>query len=327
MKSVKIFLGLGAILCVLPGLVQAEWRITQTIELKAGWNAVFLELEPDDADPGIVFSGKPVKQLMTYFPRHSPVDFIQDPDEVPWNKAGWHRWIPPGQRYSFQTNLYALQANHAYLIQCTEAFTLELMGAPKYRPRTWQPHSFNFVGFHVDAGSVSFENYFAGSRAHAGHLIFGLEDGRWKKVNPADTIAPGRAYWVWCKGGSDYPGPLEVRLRGMGDALEFPFSNAIQRMDIINRSSAPLTFTLDSLPNNSGDPMVPLSVVKKSENFERIYEPLTSYSPENPLDPGEEHTIRLTVRGEKMTFNEAESLLKITDDLGGRFYIPVSAGK
>ena len=327
MKSVKTLLGLGVMLCLWPGLVQAEWRITQTIELKAGWNSFYLELKPDDADPGVVFAGKPVRQLMTYFPRHSPVDFIQDPDEVPWNKAGWHRWIPPGQRHSFQTNLHAIQANQAYLIQCTEPFTLELNGAPKYGPHTWQPNSFNFAGFHVDADMMSFESYFTGSRAHAGYLIFSLQNGRWKKTNPADVIVPGKAYWVWCEGGSDYPGPLEVRLRGRGDALVFPYPNATQKMDIVNRSSGPLSFQVEALPNLSGDPVVPLSVVKRSEDQERVYEPLTIHAPDSPLESGETQTIRLTVRGEKMTFTEAESLLKITDDFGGRFYIPVSAEK
>ena len=77
-----------------PGLLHAGQEITQTLDLKAGWNAVYLEIGPAEADPDVIFAGTPVTQALTYYPKNSPVQFIQDPAETPWEKSGWSRWVP-----------------------------------------------------------------------------------------------------------------------------------------------------------------------------------------------------------------------------------------
>lgn len=316
---------LAIILLGAPGLLYADWSITQTTELKVGWNAVFLEVEPDDPQPKAVFNEKPIDQVLTYYPIHSPVEFIEDPDQVGWKKPGWHRWVPPEAEEAFLNNLYALQANQAYLIHCKEEYTWEVTGTPKFQRRTWQPDSFNFVGFHVDPDTTpTFEQYFDGSKAHADAHIYYLENNLWKRLGETTTtINAGEAFWVYCQGGSDYMGPLDIKLPHSSNALRFLVTNPVLEIAIANPS--PHTRTVTLAPVGEG-PFVPLSrEIESLKSGETSYEPLGPAGWNFSLKSGSQQKIRLAVRREEITANEVKSLLKITDNLGNRFYIPVWA--
>jgi len=81
LKSLWPVMLIITLLCI-PGLLYAGQEITQSLGLKAGWNAVYLEIGPAEADPDIIFSGTPVTQALTFYPKNSPVQFIQDPAET-----------------------------------------------------------------------------------------------------------------------------------------------------------------------------------------------------------------------------------------------------
>lgn len=309
-----------------PGLLCADWRITQTVELKAGWNAVFLEVEPDDPDPEVVFEGKPVDLALTYYPVQSPVEFIRDPEDVPWKKPGWHRWVPPDAEEVFLNNLYALQANQAYLVHCKEDYTWDVTGTTKFQRRTWQPDSFNFVGFHVDpVDPPSFGQYFGGSKAHADFHIYYLEADQWKRLkDPSASISAGQAYWVYCRGGSDYMGPLDITLPHSGSALRFLVTNPALEIRIANRSANVSSVSL----NAEMDHAVPFSREIESLKGEgTTYEPLGPEGWNFSFEPESEQKVRLVLRREEISADEIRSLLKISDDTGNRFYIPVWAEK
>ena len=312
----------------IPGLLHAGQEITQTLDLKAGWNAVHLEIGPAEADPDIIFEGTPVTQALTYYPKNSPVQFIQDPAETPWEKSGWSRWVPSDRPEALLKNLFALQANQPYLLYCDADHTLRITGTPAFRKQRWQPDSFNFVGFHTDkTAPPTFAQFFENSRAHAGLHVYYLHNSQWLRVaDPsAVNITAGQAYWVWCKGGSDHQGPMEIGLPGTGDGLNFLAAVDELEIEVTNRSPNPLTFTLESASGNE----VPLSLVRSviTEDTVVTYEPFTSYSPEMSLEPGEKHKVRLAVRRKEVTADEVTGLLKITDDLGDRYYIKVRAEK
>jgi hypothetical protein len=307
-------------------LLHADWSSTQTVELKAGWNAVFLEVEPDDPDPGVVFEGKPVDLALTYYPIQSPVEFILDPEEVAWKKPGWHRWVPPDAEEVFLNNLYALQANQAYLIHSKEDYTWDVTGTPKFQRRTWQPDSFNFVGFHVDpVDPPSFNQYFGDSKAHADFHIYYLEAGHWERLkDPSDLISAGQAYWVYCRGGSNHMGPLVISLPHSSNALRFLVTNPALEIRIANRSTNPLSVSLKP----EVEAAVPLSREMESLKGEgTTHEPLGPGGWSFSLGQGSEQKVRLAVRREEIGADEVKSLLKISDDMGNRFYIPVWAEK
>jgi len=330
---VGLLMGVGLAILWLgaAGPLHAGWSITQTIKLKKGWNAVFLELEPEVANPDELFKDMPVvDQVLTYYPIHSPVEFIQDPDEVAWKKAGWHRWVPPGTPEGFLKNLYSLQANQAYLIHCTEDHTWEVSGTAMFERQEWQPDSFNFIGFHVDPDRTpTFKQYYDGSKAHADAHIYCLKDNHWTREASLETeIKPAEAYWVYCRGGSDFMGPVDIRLPGSGTELRFLVTNPVLEISIVNASPGIRSFWLLPIPNASeADPSVPLSLEVPRIEGRPTYEPLGAAGIEFTTGPGEEKKVRLAVRREEITTDEAKSLLRISDDLGNRFYVPVWAEK
>jgi|GEM_PF-2094567 len=55
---------------------------TQTIQMEAGWNAVYLEIEPLKGAPSELFAGTPIEIAASYFRPVTPMGFIDSPDEV-----------------------------------------------------------------------------------------------------------------------------------------------------------------------------------------------------------------------------------------------------
>lgn len=310
------------------GAAGADTTRTQTIDLVRGWNSVFLEVAPEDPAPDAVFAGTPVAQAIAYFPKLSPVLFIQDPDETRWEKSGWHRWAPPGNPEAVLNDLYRIQANKTYILFSTADYTWRITGDPRFRKRKWRPDSFNLVGFHVDESAPpTFAQFFGMSRAHVGLKAYRLIDNQWRRIlDPsAANIVSGRAYWVYCDGGSNHQGPLKITLPGSGDGLGFTGPLHEREIEILNNSPNPLSFTVETLPGNE----VPLSLVQKDLTAETVvsYAPFTAYSPASPLEPGETVRVRLAARRKEIEKDAVSGLLKITDDLGDRFYVPVRAEK
>lgn len=309
----------------LTGSLRADATRTQTIDLVEGWNAVFLEVTPAETDPEAAFEDTPVVQAATFFAGHSPVLFIQDPEETNWSRPGWHRWAPPGTPASRLNNLYALQSDRAYLLYSTADYTWRVTGTVRFLKRRWIPDSFNLTGFHVDETTPpTFAQFFEGSDAHSSLRIYGLTGNQWTRITDpsATNIASGRAYWVYCDGGSNHQGPLKLSLPGSGDILDFSGPLHELEIEIFNGSPNPLSFTITPVAGNP----VPLLLAKRNIRGERVvtYEPLTTYAPA-ALERGEKDRIRLAVRRGEITDEVVFGLLKIADDLGNRFYIQVRA--
>src|SRR5262249_16800533 len=75
--------------------VHAQWR-TQSFTLQPGWNAVFLEVQPEPRDPSAVFSGIPVESVWMWNRKFSPVQFIQDATTLVPTQLDWLHYFPAG---------------------------------------------------------------------------------------------------------------------------------------------------------------------------------------------------------------------------------------
>src|SRR5262245_58394816 len=51
---------------------------TQEFNLRAGWNAIWLEVEPSRTEIGAVFTNLPIFSVWTYVPNGGTVQFIRD---------------------------------------------------------------------------------------------------------------------------------------------------------------------------------------------------------------------------------------------------------
>src|SRR5690349_17932541 len=182
LRTFLVFVGLAAAL-----EARAQWT-TQTISLHGGWNAVFLEVQPEPADCDAVFAGLPVESVWAYNRHHAPVQFIQDPSTLVPGNPNWLTWLPPGSPASTPTaNLFPVEGRRAYLVKLANnagSVSWNLKGRPVIKPVTWLQDSLNLVGFSVTPGAgPSFQALFAGSPAHAGQPVFRLSaQGQWTKV-------------------------------------------------------------------------------------------------------------------------------------------------
>src|SRR5688572_18269653 len=156
---------------------QAQWT-TQTIQLRGGWNAIFVEVQPEPAACDAVFAGLPVESAWAFNRQHQAVQFIQDPTSLAPGNPDWLTWLPTNSPAASSSSLFALEARRAYLIKLPTnagAFALNIKGRPVLKPIEWLQDSFNLVGFAVaPSGGPSFQNFFASSPAHVGQPIFRL---------------------------------------------------------------------------------------------------------------------------------------------------------
>jgi hypothetical protein len=72
-----------------PALGNAGTERTQIIQLKAGWNAVFLEVQPAVSRPADVFGKLPVETVACFAPARLDAQYLRNPGDAPWRQEGW----------------------------------------------------------------------------------------------------------------------------------------------------------------------------------------------------------------------------------------------
>jgi hypothetical protein len=324
----------------------SQWT-TQTVALRPGWNAVFLEIEPEPKRCDQLFAGMPVESAWAWNRRFSSVQFIQDPETLVPGHPDWLIWLPSNHSMASTKNLFTLEAGRTYLIKVADgaaALNMQINGRAAAPGVQWLSDSVNLAGFQLQTQAPTFGNFFGGSAAHAGQPIYRLNTlGRWEPVvNPSITpMSRGEAFWIHCRGHSGYAGPLQIILEN-STGLDFGRVLTEQRVRIRNESSSQRSVTLRQLasaapPNPSFPEMVgpvPLSYFKMNlTNNEHAWLPFPSQLERLDMAPGDEWLVRLAVRRADMAAyspspNQTslyQSLLEITDDFGFRRVVPVTA--
>ena len=307
----------------------AESVVTQTFTLHPGWNAIFLEVEPNPKDMASAFNGIPISSVWTWNPRGLAVQYIQNPSEALIKQSDWRAYFPPSRgEDAFLTNLFNLQANRAYLVEVTGSnnVTWTVSGVPSLKRREWIPNSFNLTGFAVDPDSPPvFGAFFTDSKAHTGQAIYRLSNsGIWEFVqNPSSTdMRSGEAFWIYTEGSSDYAGPLQIR-PDSGYDLNFYKTLEKRILKIRNISSVTKTVSLKLINMDSAFPLLKFTLDDDANDKWVAFGPVESVV----LAPGKEDIFRLAVRRADMTAEIVNAILEISDGAGALYRIPISAGK
>ena len=314
------------IMMLVPGILLADHNRNQTIQLKKGWNAVYLEVDPEVHDPDNAFANLPVDLIATFYGQISSIQYINDPDEGNWKTDGWHKWIRPDAPDAFLKNLYRIHAGQSYLIHATEDAVWQIKGESSFSRPKWKPNSFNLIGFSIDPNDKpTFAQYFTNSDAHENLLVYDLIDNHWNKISDlyASMIEPGKAYWIYCKGESDFMGPLDITLPLGDDALDYQATGSTLRIFMKNDSDVPVTYDLNPIPGLDNSALVSLSMELRYAVKTIVLDDIIS-DPNKTLESGQVKTIYLTVRRDRMDIGTYSNLLELTGG-GSRFYIPVSA--
>jgi hypothetical protein len=304
-----------------------ECLVEQSIQLRPGWNAVFLEVEPATADLAAVFSGIPVASVWTWQPRTSTVTFLRDPGEGLRKEEGWYVWFPPSRgEQALLSNLSALGANRPYLIElvgdASVAWTVR--GCPSLKRQPWLADSFNLTGFTTDpAASPSYASFFASSGAHVGQAVYRLDaGGSWRLVENSTQTAmrPGEAFWVYTSGSSDFAGPLSLAL-DFGDDLDFGATLPERRLRLKNSTGATKQVVLNQVSSGAA---LPLRKLRVTEGSVTTWPELRTEPPVRVV-PGKDELVRLSLRRAELSPGETGAILEITDGEGSLVRVPVRA--
>lgn len=303
---------------------------TQTIQLEAGWNAVYLEIEPLKGEPSALFAGTPIEIAAAYFRPVTAMEFIDSPTDVLPDRKGWNVWYAPAREDALLSNLHAIQAHHAYLLYTETAYTWALRGTPFHASAQWHPNAFSLVGFPIDAAEQpTVANFFAGSAAHNPLKIYRLVNGSWALItNPSQVMMkPGAAYWVYSKGASGFRGPLTVdfKTRAAG-GLVFKDAADTKQLEIRNVSSFPQDLTLTLQAGKNG--LLPLAYVVRvldgpNQPIESVSVPFPSSLELGPLEPGQAFLLDLEVAQEAVTAAVMGTTLSISTTAGPRIEVPL----
>jgi hypothetical protein len=291
----------------------------QTLTLRPGWNAVFLEIEPDQRDLATIFAGIPIASIWRWRPDIQGAQFVRDPAEGLENIDGWFAWFPEPRPDAFLSNLFQLEGNTAYLIRLdgNQQRQVTLSGRPLFRPTAWVSNAFTLTGLPASTQHPpTFAEYFGPSTAHSGQPVYTLDaQGRWQLVSSpgSQTIERGRAYWIFTRGSSRYQGPMQVVL-DQGDALEFSAALDEIRLVLRNFSGASGSFLIERI---NGETLPLLYLLEDEETGELAWPELRDAL---MLDApaGSDVFFTLAVDRRRFTSSRMEQVFSITDEQGTR---------
>jgi hypothetical protein len=312
-------------LLALPLAVHAQ-TASQSFNLQAGWNSIWLEVTPTNTDIAAVFDALPLDAVWTFQRRLSAVDYIQNVNEPLWNRDQWLVHVATNRIESINNNLFAVFGLRAYLVKLTAAATLTVTGRPVFRGIPWVPDAYNLRGYPIDpAGPPTFNDFFKHSAAHFNATSNRLEriyrltlNGSWVLVGPGELVQRGVAYWTYCQGNSDYQAPLMLEINGL-DGLEFGRNVEDLTLGLINRTGSSIAATLRDLAAPT-----PLAFGRFNPSAGVQWLDLPAPLATN-IAAGAETLVRLAVRRGAMTAENYQSLVEIRNGTGTRWLVPLLA--
>jgi len=324
------------------GQVFAQWT-TQSISLRPGWNAVYLEVQPEPRDVATVFAGLQMESVWMWNRRYDSVQFLVNPAELLPGNPNWLNYIAAAPPLDGESALHSILGGRCYLIRLAATAPVtnwQVQGQPVVPAANWLADSLNFVGFGVSSTTPpTFQQFFQSSPAHQNTLRFRLDAlGRWQRLsNPSTLMAAGEAFWVRSDGASDFTGPVQVR-PALGTRIDFGRTLVEQKVVLRNRTTATRTVEVRQLASQSppaGLPTlagpVPLSYWNDQTRATYGWSDFPAVLSLS-LAPGEEKTLRLAIRRTAMAAAPAgdstalyQSLLEVRDSGFCRCVIPVIA--
>ncbi len=325
-KSLNIILFMALSLFFTSPVLSAVASIEQTFELRPGWNAIHVELEPTENRIETIFAGIPVKSVWRWIPNKLGQDFIQDPAEGLLSLDGWFGYFPEPRPEAFLTNLFTLSANTAYLVYLddNQSRSITISGQPVFSVIKWRSNNFTLTGLPVNPGQEpSFADYFALSQQHSNQPIYKLNaSGFWEQVSNLNTTAikSGEAYWIYTDGISKYSGLIDIKLQ-QGESLEY--RTMFTEMDFMLSNTSDVTnFVRIDRVGGLRMPMKFLNV--DPETGEEAWPDLPD-SRVLELDSGEDVVIRLAVDRNNFTEERMEQIFSISNEQGARYLLLAGA--
>lgn len=345
----------GALILTTGPAAWGQW-IEREHSLQAGWNAVYLEVDPAPERADLLFSGHPIEEVWarTLHIEIQGPPACQDPNDpncVPPVASEWDTWLPPSHPARLVTNLHSIRGGRVYLIRASQPFALTVTGTPNGSVARWKT-GYTLSGLHVEDNvnsAPTFGQYLAGSSAFSATSIYEvLGDGSLSQIaNPANVkIRPGIGYWIRSAADTEYDGPVSVD-KGSLRGIDFGSNSVEHQLRLTNRTPAARTVEVsyvasasvpgvpNGLPAHAGD--VPLSwlqyVAGPSETALQWHALSTAtWNLAGAASPAARAAIRLALERTGLSAavidssgqgSQYQGLLLVRDGAGWRRWVPV----
>ena len=248
-----------ALLLLFVTSAHAQWQ-TQTLPLKAGWNAVYLHVDASHATLDALVGADAtnlIQEVWLWQPAPATIQFVQSPQLPTGAGSQWLSWVRP---LGPSSALQRLVGNAAYLVRASADYTWNLKGRPVPFSFLWSSTGLNFLGFPTPAtGPPSFENLLTPAPIFQQNAqIFYYQGGDLGVTNPVRLATPrtypvrrGEAYWM--RSGDTfnrYFGPFEITLTSSA-GLQFRDNLGQSRLRLRNLTSGSLTVALRLLASET----------------------------------------------------------------------------
>lgn len=260
----RLPVALFLLLALATGGLRAQW-LTQSIDLRPGWNAVQFHVDLSHTTLDALIGGtnsnaNPIQEVWLWTPATGAGQFVQSPQLPTSTISQWTSWR---RSLGAASDFNRLSGPAVCLVRVGAVgtnFTFAVKGRP-VAPRTdWTATGLNFLGMPVPSGAgVPFDQFFQ----PAGQFLSALElyrygPGELDSGNPArvfslrtTSLRRGEAFWMRSGDAFNrYFGPVEVVLQ---DSRGVVFGSRFgeHRLRIRNRANRPVTVRMDLLPSES----------------------------------------------------------------------------
>jgi len=236
----------------------AQW-ITQTNQLKGGWNAVYLHVDASHAAiSDVMASATSIEEVWMWMPA-STQQFIDSPQTPSATSSQWSRWT---RSLGASSPLQRLIPNAAYYVKVTDSlptYSWALKGRPVAPQYVWTSSGLNFIGFPTPSSPVGYERFLQPVPSLLDvSEIYRSSGGSFGAANPVrvfdlarTTMNRGDAVWMRVSSGYNrYFGPFEVSLPG-SQSLSFGRTGTQISFRIRNQTATTNVITLNLIPSET----------------------------------------------------------------------------
>ena len=258
-------------------------HIRETMTLKNGWNAIYLESTPTNALCDAFFEGAPVKSVASYQSDaySSTRQLADDGAEIAQKPLSYRVWVPGDDVAS---TMSALSGGHVYMIYATNAWSKTFVGVPSAPKQTWRATSgdvgfMNLVGVSADTNaSMTAKAYFGegpfGTANGIAYQIKGTKESDptfSKFLNARVTMQGGKAYALTATKDSDWPGVIGVQGEGLVFGSDANFASI--RIRNCGTTNHTFRFTVERSALDADTQLPPQSLSRRLPRVDAISEP------------------------------------------------------
>ena len=326
-------------------VVSTGHDLVQELPLRPGWNAIFLDVQPEENRVGNVFTNVPYTSIWRWSDPGTGPQFISDQSEAQLDTTRWQVHLPPSNPAGFQNNLVRVYRHEAYLVHLggAQGVTVSVRGKPGYpRPR-WAPDGHSLTGFPVDVPMADPENpsrmlpgvtvgeFLGASSAHFDAAtgmprgMYQLEaSGAWTPMSATNELRRGVAYWVYTRGASQFLAPVEASFQGLNE-LRYPVGSDTKELELrfTGSSNTPASRSSAVLGHVLGNQSLPLRFNEFSPQDGTTWRDLPNGFPVSPQGGLARRTVRLAAARERIPGLAYQGIMTLRG-AGALHYVPVT---